>query len=77
MRTLQNGVTIMDMEMTDNPYVYKGSIHMLDSFLKKSDWQCDLSFGLIITPDEDKIPNRFHRKMQELILGWKWKKVKK
>jgi len=51
----------------------------LSSMSKPSDWQCTLiggPNGAVYNPSEGNEPNWFHRKMQELILGFKWKKVK-
>jgi hypothetical protein len=63
-----------------NKYVIEDSrITSIDFPPKSSDWQCHLfgsKRGLVYTPFEGQEPNWFHRKMQELILGFKWKKVK-
>lgn len=42
-----------------------------------SDWEAHLLDKLIFRPHENCQPNWFHRKMQYLILGIKWKKVPK
>jgi len=40
-----------------------------------SDWEVLLvDEQVIVTPEVGKVPNWFHRKMQELILGFKWRK---
>lgn len=40
---------------------------------KSSNWSCYMA-DIIWTPAEGKEPNWFHRLMQELILGFKWRK---
>jgi len=44
------------------------------------EWQCYLfggdENGFIWTPQENKVPNWFWRKMQYLILGNKWIRIK-
>ena len=55
------------------------TIYNVNMMPKQSDWQCHLfgsERGLVYTPLEGKEPNWFHRKMQELILGFKWRKIK-
>ena len=56
----------------------------VDSMPKRSDWQCYL-FGdadrpgpgsVVLVPFEGNEPNWFHRKMQELCFGFKWRKSK-
>jgi hypothetical protein len=42
---------------------------------EKSEWTMRVS-NITYTPDKGKEPNWFHRKMQELILGFKWRKSK-
>jgi hypothetical protein len=42
---------------------------------EKSEWTLHCA-NIIYTPDKGKEPNWFHRKMQELILGFKWRKNK-
>lgn len=42
-------------------------------FPKRSKWTMSAA-NVYYTPDEGKEPNWFHRKMQELILGFKWRK---
>lgn len=47
------------------------------SLPKNSDWQCQLfgnERGIVYTPIEGNEPNWFHRKMQELCFGFKWRK---
>ncbi len=46
------------------------------SMPKKSKWTVELLGNTYFTPDEGKEPNWFHRKMQELAFGFKWKKSK-
>ena len=46
------------------------------SMPKKSKWTVELLGNVFFTPDEGKEPNWFHRKMQELAFGFKWKKSK-
>jgi hypothetical protein len=46
---------------------------------KASNWQCQIiggPMGVVFTPAEGSEPNWFHRKMQELCFGFKWRKVK-
>ena len=56
----------------------------VSSMPKRSDWQCYL-FGdadhpgpgsVVLVPVEGNEPNWFHRKMQELCFGFKWRKSK-
>lgn len=66
------------MKEVGSEYIVKGGINTLNFPPKSSDWQCylfgDEKWGLVITPAEGKEPNWFHRKMQEWILGFKWRK---
>ena len=39
-------------------------------------WRVVLGYSTYIYVIEGKQPNWFHRKMQELILGFKWEKLK-
>lgn len=51
----------------------------ISSMPKLSKWQCHLTegpYGLTLTVAEGKEPNWFHRKMQELCFGFKWRKGK-
>ena len=51
----------------------------VDSMPKRSDWQCEViggPMGLILVPTKGNEPNWFHRKMQELCFGFKWRKKK-
>ncbi len=44
---------------------------------KLSQWHCELlggPHGVVFTPSEGREPNRFHRWMQELCFGFKWRK---
>lgn len=40
---------------------------------ERSEWQMHVS-DITYNPPKGKEPNWFHRKMQELILGFKWRK---
>ena len=43
---------------------------------KFSNWICHINGGTLrVRPLEGKEPNWFHRKMQHLILGFKWEKI--
>ena len=69
-------------------YSYKASDYVadantsyltVDSMPKPSDWQCRLidgPNGVTYTPTKGNEPNWFHRKMQELCFGFKWRKKK-
>ena len=47
------------------------------SIKEPSDWQCFVvNDNFVIRPNKGNEPNAFHRFMQELILGFKWRKVK-
>ena len=51
----------------------------LSNYSKPSDWQCTLiggPNGAVYNPSEGNEPNWFHRKMQELCFGFKWRKSK-
>lgn len=43
---------------------------------KPSGWQCEIAPGFVLHPAKGKVPNRFWRFMQRLVLGFKWEKVK-
>lgn len=54
-------------------------IYTVSSMPKLSKWQCHFTegpYGLTLTVIEGKEPNWFHRKMQELCFGFKWRKGK-
>ena len=58
-------------------YVIEDSSLTISSMSKLSKWQCHLTegpYGLTLTVAEGKEPNWFHRKMQELCFGFKWRK---
>jgi hypothetical protein len=69
-------------------YSYKPSDYVADanssyftvsSMPKVSKWQCTLiggPNGAVYNPSEGNEPNWFHRKMQELCFGFKWRKSK-
>ena len=46
---------------------------------KPSAWRCSLfghtNNGVAYIPSEGQVPNWFHRKMQTLVLGFKWEKA--
>jgi len=44
------------------------------SMPKKSAWTVELIGNVFFTPDEGKEPNWLHRKMHELVFGFKWRK---
>lgn len=56
-----------------NPYVYHGQVTIIEQ--PKPKWQVRIggSDGLCIM--SQKAPNRFQRKMQEMVFGFKWEKV--
>jgi hypothetical protein len=41
---------------------------------EKSEWTLSAA-NVQYTPDKGEEPNWFHRKMQELVLGFKWRKL--
>ena len=44
---------------------------------KHSDWRCEViggPMGIVFVPSEGNEPNWFHRKMQELCFGFKWRR---
>jgi hypothetical protein len=44
---------------------------------KPSNWECRLidgPMGVTYVPTEGSVPNWFHRKMQQLCFGFKWRK---
>jgi len=70
-------------------YSYKLSDYVADanssysiavsSMPKHSNWQCTFiggPNGPVYNPSEGNEPNWFHRKMQELCFGFKWRKKK-
>ena len=72
---------------TDHTKIALGDEEMQKYFIEstvnlnppRSDWQCILFGGptsVVFTPAKGQEPNWFHRKMQELCFGVKWKKVK-
>jgi hypothetical protein len=40
-----------------------------------SNWKCQLLFWTWV-PEEGKVPSWLHRKLQTLLLGAKWEKIK-
>ncbi len=54
--------------MDDQVYFIKGPEY--------SEWRVYITSNFILNPERGKEPNWFHRKMQELILGFKWRKNK-
>ena len=44
------------------------------TYPKYSDWKCTIAGGLTFVALEGQAPNRFHRFMQSIILGFNWKK---
>ena len=80
MRTLQSGVTITDTQiMNEDFYTFNGKLNSLNFPPKASNWQCQViggPMGIVLTPSEGHEPNWFHRKMQELCFGFKWRKIK-
>lgn len=70
-------------------YSYKPSDYIADanssyfiavsSMPKASKWRCTFiggPNGPVYNPSEGNEPNWFHRKMQELCFGFKWRKTK-
>ena len=55
------------------PYEGQPSVTFL-KMPEKSDWTCCFCGNVYFTPDKGKEPNWFHRKMQELCFGFKWRK---
>ena len=39
------------------------------------EWKLELCHGTFWCVEKGKAPNWFHRKMQELLLGFKWRKI--
>jgi len=67
------------MEANNAIYFVNAGQHQVFTTPKSSDWQCHLfgsERGIVYTPLKGSEPNCFHRKMQELCFGVKWKKVK-
>lgn len=46
------------------------------SIPERSNWTVQLLGNVYYTPEKNKEPNGFHRKMQELCFGVKWRKNK-
>lgn len=79
MRTLRNGVTIMDITMQNDDYTVDTKLTTTIKMTEYSDWRCELfggPCGIVWAPVKGNEPNWFHRKMQELCFGVKWRKVK-
>jgi hypothetical protein len=60
-------------------YTVRSGEYLTFTTPKASNWQCQVfggPMGIVWTPREGQEPNWFHRKMQELCFGVKWKKVK-
>ena len=53
---------------------YGGSEEVMFHLPEYSEWSCYLLENTIFTPVKDDVPNRFHRWMQELCFGVKWRK---
>ena len=68
---IANPPTIITTSFSDG----YGQITLYDT-RKNSEWICHLSEGFSYAPPNGKEPNAFHRKMQELIFGFKWRKAK-
>lgn len=41
---------------------------------ERSDWECDIVSGFTLRPDRGDEPNAFHRLMQRLAFGFRWRK---
>ncbi len=54
--------------------LYKNSLYTIH-VPEKSEWTMHCA-SVSYTPDKGKEPSWFHRKMQEWILGFKWRKNK-
>lgn len=56
--------------------VYLRQTPITDSLPKSSGWELLIGgeHGIRIDPGEGKLPCWFHRKMQELLLGFQWRK---
>jgi hypothetical protein len=67
MKTMSNTVGDTIKVLTDTQY---RSLELP----KYSKWYCEHFPGYVVRPLEGKEPNRFHRYMQRLLLGWKWTK---
>lgn len=52
------------------------TIHATYDLPKRSDWQCQLSDGVVFRPLEGKEPNFCWRWMQYVCFGFKWSKTK-
>lgn len=59
--------------MMYNPEKYYTS-HINIEVAKRSEWQCQLSEGVVFTPLDGKEPNFFWRWMQYVCFGFKWSK---
>ena len=83
---MQNGATITVMEVM-KPEDYVVDSDLMSKYTIKhtegSDWHCyllgdedDMMNAIVWRPAKGKEPNRFHRWMQELCFGIKWRKLK-
>lgn len=54
--------------MTEEPQVIKQPVY---------EWECVLMPGVIRSVEKGRAPNWFHRKMQEIAFGFKWRRVKR
>ena len=57
--------------------IEKSKIKTLGKPPERSDWECQIfggPMGLTFVPTKGNEPNWFHREMQELCFGFKWRK---
>lgn len=79
MKTSRNTATIMGTAMQSDDYTVDSKLTTTIKMPEYSDWRCELfggPFGIVWAPVKGNEPNWFHRKMQELCFGVKWRKVK-
>jgi hypothetical protein len=68
-----NTIKLSGIEKVEMPeHLFTGFITLAPP--KKSDWSAQVLGNIFFTPDMGKEPNWFHRKMQELCFGIKWRK---
>ena len=64
-------MTMNEHEKYETP---NGTFAILPKSRERSDWHCYLfgDEGIVINPAVGNVPNRFHRKVHELVFGVRW-----
>lgn len=64
------------MKVDDNKFCIPASQYQFYEPPEISDWKCEMfgcgSYGIVLRPVKDQVPNRFWRWMQYVCFGNKW-----